>query len=75
MPLQPLPAQCLLPWALTSSTTGQGVFTITSLGLERRPVLSTPHKVNLAGREGVIIRENLKDLAHSQAWPARAGSP
>lgn len=42
----------ILPWALTSSTTGQGVFTITSLGLERRPVLSTPHRVNLAGRGG-----------------------
>ena len=30
---------------------------ITSLGLERRPVLSTPHRVNLAGRGGHQQRE------------------
>lgn len=36
-----------LPWALISSTTGQGVFTVTSLDLERLPVLSTPQSVNL----------------------------
>lgn len=53
----------LLPWALTSSTTGQGVFTITSLGLERRPVLSTPHRVNLAGR--MSLSENGQTLPGS----------
>lgn len=61
-PLQTRGPQGLLPWALTSSTTGQGVFTITSLGLERRPVLSTPHRVNLAGREGCHHQREVKAL-------------
>lgn len=35
------------PCALTSSTVGHGVLMVTSLGLERRPVLSTAHRRNL----------------------------
>lgn len=35
------------PCALTSSTVGHGVLIVTSLGLERRPVLSTAQSRNL----------------------------
>lgn len=35
------------PCALTSSTVGHGVLMVTSLGLERRPVLSTAQSRNL----------------------------
>lgn len=79
-PLQTRRPQRLLPWALTSSTTGQGVFTITSLGLERRPVLSTPHRVNLAGGRGHGHQRELEALPRAGlclvgGWGGRPRDP
>lgn len=57
----------LSPCALTSSTVGHGVLMVTSLGLERRPVLSTAHSRNLEGTRAmwwswVIVRRSSNQL-------------